>query len=208
MGELEQVAEPPRSSIHRGRYRINHPASLHSAQKVNRMKRRSVLGLLMGVIMLALVSNVGASNLTGSWKGTLTGTDGTSADVQVDFSPQGYPLYSYTNNTGVTRQVELSRVGQTIEYVPGGGGVQRVVVKSIQRGQGRISVSIVGSFEKAAHGYMDQQQEAALFEYQLGPGGLKMRLTSRSLSHFGDKDMIVGGDPNATVAEGILQKVR
>ena len=172
------------------------------------MTRRSVLGLLIGVIVLALVSTVWASNLTGSWKGTLTGADGTSADVQVDFSAQGYPLYTYTNNTGVTRQVELSRVGQTIEYVPARGGVQRVVVKSIQRGQGRISVSIVGSFEKAAQGYMDQQQEAALFEYQLGPGGLNMRLTSRSSSHFGDKDMIVGGDPNATVAEGILQKVR
>ena len=174
---------------------------------MNRMTQQSVLGLLIAVVMLVLASSLWASNLTGSWKGTLTGADGTSAEVQVDFSPQGYPLYSYTNNTGVTRQVELSRVGQTIEYVPAGGGVQRVVVKSIQRGQGRISISIVGSFEKAAQGYMDQQQEAALFEYQLGPGGLNMRLTSQSSSHFGDKDMIVGGDPNSTVAEGILQKI-
>ena len=171
------------------------------------MTRRSILGLLIGVIMLVLASGVWASNLTGSWKGTLTGVDGASAEVQVDFSPQGYPLYSYTNNTGVTRQVELSRVGQVIEYVPAGGGVQRIVVKSIQRDQGRISISIVGSFEKASQGYMDQQQEAALFEYQLDPDGLKMRLTSQSSSHFGDKDMIVGGDPNSTVAEGILQKV-
>ena len=172
------------------------------------MTRRSVLVLLIGFILLALVSTVRASDLTGSWKGTLTGADGTSAEVQVDFSRQGYPLYSYTNNTGVTRQVELSRAGQTIEYVPAGGGVQRIVVKSIQRGQGRMSLSIVGSFEKTAQGYMDQQEEAALFEYQLSPGGLNMRLTSRSSSHFGDNDMIVGGDPNSTVAEGMLQKVR
>ena len=75
------------------------------------MTRRSVLGLLIGFILLALVSTVRASDLTGSWKGTLTGADGTSAEVQVDFSPQGYPLYSYTNNTGVTRQVELSQRG-------------------------------------------------------------------------------------------------
>jgi hypothetical protein len=175
---------------------------------MNRMTRRSFLGLLIGAIMLTLATTLWASDLTGSWQGTLTGADGASIEVQVDFSPQGFPVYSYTNNSGVTRQVELSHVGQTIEYVPAGGGVQRIVVKNILRSQGRISVSIVGSFEKAAQGYMDQQEEAALFEYQLGADGLNMRLTSQSSSHFGDKDMIVGGDPNATVAEGILHRFR
>ena len=33
-----------------------------------------------------------------------------------------------------------------------------------------MSISIVGSFEKASQGYMDQQHEAALFEYALGVG--------------------------------------
>ena len=72
----------------------------------------------------------------------------------------------------------------------------------------RLSVGIAGSFERASQGYMDQRQELALFEYTLAPGGLNMRVTTRSNSHFGDKDMIVGGDQNSTVAEGLLQKIR
>ncbi|MFO7685025.1 MAG: hypothetical protein R6V60_02940 [Desulfobacterales bacterium] len=149
-----------------------------------------------------------AADLTGSWKGQLTATDGSTSDVQVDFSPQGYPLYSYTNNQGVTRQVELSQIGQTIEYVPQGGGVQRVVVKTMEGGSGRLSIGMVGSFERTSNGYMDQQQQAALFEYALAQGGLAMRLTIESSSHFGDKDGMVGGSPDAVVAEGVLQRVK
>ena len=85
--------------------------------------------------------------------------------------------------------------------------MQRMVVKSLEKGQGRLSVGIVGSFERASQGYMDQRQEVALFEYTLAPGGLNLRVTTRSTSHFGDKDMIVGGDPNSIVAEGLLQKL-
>lgn len=63
-------------------------------------------------------------------------------------------MYSYTNNKGVTRQVELSHVGQTEEYVPTGGGVQCVVVKSLEKGPGRLAVGIVGSFERASPAVM------------------------------------------------------
>lgn len=158
------------------------------------------------VLMMALAGN--AQDLTGGWKGTLTSTDGSQAEVQIDFSPQGFPLYAYTNNKGIARQVELSHVGQTVEYVPRGGGVQRMVVKSFEKAPGRLSVGIVGSFERASQGYMDQRQEVALFEYTLAPGGLNMRVTTRSTAHFGDKDMLVGGDPNSIVAEGLLQPLR
>ena len=128
--------------------------------------------------------------------------------MQVDFSPQGFPLYSYTNNGGITRQVELSQIGQTIEYVPPGGGVQRVVVKTMEGGPGRLSIGIAAAFERASNGYMDQRQEAARFEYALASGGLAMRVTIESTSHFGDKQGMVGGSPDAVVAEGLLQRVR
>ncbi|WHZ22302.1 MAG: hypothetical protein OJF47_001414 [Nitrospira sp.] len=162
---------------------------------------------IAAVAFTMTATTVQAADLTGAWKGTLTGADGSQAEIRIDFSPQGFPLYSYTNNRGVTRQVELSQVGQTVEYVPPGGGVQRMVVKSIERGPGRLSVGIAGSFERASQGYLDQKQEAALFEYALTPGGLTMRLTTRSTSRFGDKDMIVGGDPDSVVAEGVLQRL-
>ena len=51
--------------------------------------------------------------------------------------------------------------------VPAGGGVQRVVVKSVEKRQGRLSVDLLFSFEKASQGYLQQKQETALFEYAL-----------------------------------------
>jgi hypothetical protein len=172
------------------------------------MAGKLVVGLSTSLYLFMMALAVNAADLIGGWKGTLTSTDGSQAEVQVDFSPQGFPLYAYTNNTGVARQVELSHVGQKLEYVPRGGGVQRIVVKTFERGPGRLSVGIVGSFERASQGYMDQRQEVALFEYTLTPGGLSMRVTTRSTTHFGDKDMIVGGDPNLIAAEGLLQRLR
>ena len=172
------------------------------------MTRKLFVGCTTTWCLLMMAFAVHAADLTGGWKGTLTSTDGSQAEVQIDFSPQGFPLYAYTNNKGVARQVELSHVGQTVEYVPRGGGVQRMVVKSFEKAPGRVSVGIVGSFERASQGYMDQRQEVALFEYTLAPGGLHIRITTQSTAHFGDKDMIVGGDPNSIVAEGLLQKLR
>lgn len=171
---------------------------------------RLIRTILITAILLCLpmIAAVKAGDITGSWRGFLTGADGTSSEVLVDFSPSGLPLYSYTNNQGVARQVELSQVGQTIEYVPSGGGVQRVVVKAIEVHPGRLSIAIMGSFEKTSQGYLDQHFEGALFEYTLVPGGLKMKLTTQATSHFGDKETIVGGVPNAAVAEGLLQRVR
>jgi hypothetical protein len=159
-------------------------------------------------IWLLGASALPAAELAGSWKGQLTGADGSTSDVQIDFSPQGFPLYSYTNNRGLTRQAELSHIGQLIEYVPAGGGVQRVIVKAIEKGPGRLSVGIASSFERASNGYLDQRQEAALIEYALVPEGLQMRVTVESASHFGDKHGMVGSDPDAAVAEGLLQRVR
>ena len=86
------------------------------------MTSKGIVLVLVAWCMLAMSVTVEAAELSGSWKGTLTGSDGMSGEVQVDFGPQGVPLYSYTNNKGVVRQVELSHVGQTVEYVPAGGG--------------------------------------------------------------------------------------
>lgn len=161
------------------------------------------------VLFLCAASGIlQAADMSGAWKGQLASADGSRAEVQIDFSAQGFPLYSYTNNKGLTRQIELSHAGQQVEYVPPGGGVQRMTVKNVERGPGRLSVRLVGSFERARQGYMDQREEAALFEYTLVPEGLKLRITTRTASHFGDKDMTVGGEPNSVVAEGVLQRLR
>ena len=171
------------------------------------MISKGIVLVLIAWCVMAMSATVEAAGLSGSWKGTLTGSDGKSGEVQVDFGPQGFPLYSYTNNKGVVRQIELSHVGQMVEYVPAGGGVQRVVVKTLKKGEGRLEIGFGGSFERASQGYLDQQQETTLIEYALTSGGLAMKVTTRSTTHFGDKDMSVDGDPNSAVAEGLLQKL-
>lgn len=171
------------------------------------MTSKLIAGVAIGVLVLVMAATVEAAEFNGSWKGTLTGADGSAAEVQIDFGPQGFPMYSYTNNKRVTRQVELSHVGKMVEYVPAGGGVQRVLVKTLEQGQGRLSIGIVFSFERASQGYLQQNQQSTLFEYVLAPEGLKMRVTTQSTAHMGDKDMIVGGKPNSAVVEGLLQQV-
>ena len=81
------------------------------------MTPRGIALIVVAWCMLAMAATMEAAELSGSWKGALIGSDGRSGEVQVDFGPQGFPLYSYTNNKGVARQVELSQVGQTVEYV-------------------------------------------------------------------------------------------
>lgn len=161
-----------------------------------------------GVLLLAAgVTAASAADLTGTWQGVLSSA-GQSGDVEVVFSQAGQPVYTYTNNQGVTRQVELIQSGQKIEYVPQGGGVQTVVVESIRKEPNSVILSLAGSFERAKSGYLDQRQEMTTIEYRLVPQGLHMRVTLRAVSHLSDKDLSVGGTPDASVAEGILQKVR
>src|SRR5690349_4749900 len=129
------------------------------------MTSKLTKSFMVSVLALMLVVTVQAAEFSGSWKGTLTGADFSAADVQIDFSPQGFPLYSYTDNKGIARHAELSHVGQTVEYVPAGGGVQRLIVKTLEQGEGRLSVGLQFSFERASQGYLQQTYETALFEY-------------------------------------------
>lgn len=149
----------------------------------------------------------GAGEFSGVWRGLLQ-ADGEGTEVEVLFSQDDYPIYTYTNNRDVTRQVELTSPGQQIEFVPAGGGVQRIIVERVDRQPGKLLVSVKGSFEKAGGGYLDQQQEVVIFEYELVPEGLTMRVRRRAVSHFGDTDMIVGGQPQEAMAEGLLQRVK
>ena len=179
-------------------------AHFRSSSATQRLQRVLAWGVLL---FAAGVASASATDFTGTWQGVLTSA-GQSGDVEVIFSQAGLPVYTYTNNHGVTRQVELTRSGQKIEYVPQGGGVQTVVLESIEQKPSTVILSLSGSFERAKNGYLDQRQEMTTIEYRLVPEGLHMRVTLRAVSHLSDKELSVGGTPNASVAEGILQKVR
>ena len=172
------------------------------------MGHRSVLLLL--TLFLSFQAGLGAAcagDFSGTWRGLLQ-AEGEGTEVEVLFSRDDYPIYTYTNNRNITRQVELASPGQQIEFVPPGGGVQRIIVEHVDRQADKLFISLKGSFEKAGGGYLDQQQEVVIFEYELVQEELKMRIRRRAVSHFGDKDMVVGGQPQEAVAEGLLQRVK
>jgi hypothetical protein len=161
--------------------------------------------VLAFVFLFCLVTTGMAAEISGKWRGVLT-SGNESGEFEVAFSASSYPIYSYMNSSGLTREVELTQAGQTIEYVPQGGGVHRIVVEAIDTEPTRVVISLTESFERSSRGYLDQQQASTLVEYSLIPEGLHVRITTQSTAYLGNKDAIAGGFPNQSVAEGILQR--
>ena len=79
----------------------------------------------LGLVVL-LAPPASATDLTGTWQGTVS-MNGQASGFRVAFSDDGYALYSYKDNRGLTRTVELSTPGR-IQYVPPSGGVRTVGV--------------------------------------------------------------------------------
>lgn len=143
--------------------------------------------------------------LAGSWRGELTHGE-ESFPVEFRFSEDGYFVTSYTNDAGVTRNVELSERGQQIQFVPDGGGVTTIDVVSLDKRSNSLALVLSTTYERASGGYLDQQFVEEALTFLLTEAGLEVRLESRSNSRFGDRDMSVGGG-DVSVAEGVLQKV-
>jgi hypothetical protein len=161
---------------------------------------------LVFVLFFGLLSCAQADQLTGTWRGSISGDKG-EMDAQARFSEAGYLIFTYTNNRGVTRDVEFDHEGQQIQYVPHGGGVSTWTVKAIRKEGASFAIAIFETFEGTNNGYLSQNEILTLFEYALGQDGLEMRLTQRTDSHFSDKDLMTGGGPQEHAWSGILQKV-
>jgi hypothetical protein len=162
----------------------------------------------LGTVSLALVlllSGVGfAAELSGDWHGNLTGDKG-MFEIDVTFSPQGYLVFTYTNNSGRTRTVELTEAGQQIQYVPPGGGVKTHVVDSLVRGPGRLSLVLRSTFERTSGNYLDQEFMSESFDFVLSSEGLATRYAGKSTSYFSGTGAAASQDE--TIAAGVLQKV-
>ena len=55
------------------------------------MTAKLFVGLTTSLCLLIMALPLTATDLSGGWKGTLMSTDGSQAEVQIDFSPQVFP---------------------------------------------------------------------------------------------------------------------
>ena len=52
------------------------------------MTSKLLTSVAVGVLLLMMTVALEAAEFNGLWKGTLTGADGSAAEVQIDISPQ------------------------------------------------------------------------------------------------------------------------
>jgi hypothetical protein len=145
------------------------------------------------------------ADLTGTWRAVIT-VDGQAAEFTATFSENGYFLFTYENNSGLVRTVELSAPGQ-IQFVPPGGGVMTLAVESVVKRPDGIAYVLHTGFERTSGGYLNQHYVSEEADYALTNEGLRVRIVSRAASYFGDRGGSTGGPQNARVVEGLLKKV-
>ena len=146
----------------------------------------------LGVFVVALVSALLLSarparpeDLTGTWRGAVT-VEGQAVEFTATFSENGYFLFTYENNQGLVRTVELSAPGQ-IQFVPPGGGVMTMAVASVVKRPGGVAYVLHTGFERTSGGYLEQQYVTEEADYALTTDGVRVRIVSRAASYFGDR---------------------
>jgi len=167
--------------------------------------RLGVLVTALASVLLLSIQPARPADLTGTWRGPIT-VEGQAAEFTATFSENGYFLYTYENNSGLVRTVELSGPGQ-IRFVPPGGGVMTLAVESVVQRPGGIAYVLHTGFERTSGGYLDQQYVSEEADYTLTAEGLRVRIVSRAASYFGDKGGSTGGPRNTRVFEGLLKKL-
>ena len=166
--------------------------------------RLGVFAVALASVLLLSARPARPEDLTGTWRGTVT-VEGQAVEFTATFSENGYFLFTYENNQGLVRTVELSAPGQ-IQFVPPGGGVMTMAVASVVKRPGGVAYVLHTGFERTSGGYLEQQYVTEEADYALTTGGLRVRIVSRAASYFGDRGGSTGGPRNDQVYEGLLKR--
>ena len=170
---------------------------------MNLIKHRFVWLCLVCLLPCAVL----ADGFTGAWSGTVS-EDGESFELEVSFTQDGYPIFSYTNNKNLTRQVELRAPGQKVQYVPKGGGVQTYVLEDMGKDPTRLVYALRSNFQRAANGYLSENNHRYVFEYVLDGAELHLTIVDQANGYMGDRDGNMAGSPSESVANGVLKRAQ
>jgi hypothetical protein len=145
-----------------------------------------------------------AQTIGGLWSGVLhSGSD--TMETTIRISASGRTMYCYRDTEGY-REVELTRSGQRIQYVPPGGGVVTVQVQEVTRTERACAHLISWSFERAANGYMDQQYQRIAMQCKLQGDRLAVTYAETSETYMSDLSMMLGGDTKSRLFKGLLER--
>ena len=137
-----------------------------------------------------------------SWNGTLSCDDGDNLPVVFGFSAAGYPIYTYQTASGL-RQVELTSPGQSLKFMPPGGGVTNIILNSISVTSDQMNHTMSFSHERSAGGTMIQSRSSVTTEAHLSGSMLTVEMTIRSSSAASQPGYLIP-DESATVCRGQL----
>ncbi len=147
-----------------------------------------------------------ASELAGTtWKGTFKCDDGDELQANYRFADSGNPIYEYQTRGGA-REVELTEAGQTLRFVPPGGGVTNIVLNSIDVAPGNISHTMTISRESVSGETLDQSSSTIHSEAVLSGSELEVEITIRSQGTLSQPGIMVPGDASTIICRGKLRR--
>ena len=139
-----------------------------------------------------------------SWSGTLNCDDGDNMSVIFKFAETGNPLYDYQTSSGL-REVELTSPGQTIRFVPSGGGVTNIILDTISVTSNGMSHTMSVSRESSAGGTLIQSRSKITTEAALSGSRLDVETRIRSSSAASQPGYLIP-DESDTICRGNLAK--
>lgn len=141
---------------------------------------------------------------TTSWKGTLSCDDGDNLPVVIKFAGSGNPLYDYQTSSGL-KELELTSPGQTLRFVPPGGGVTNIVLDSISVSAERMRYVMSVSQERSGGGTLIQSRAQITTEAVISGSTLQVETTIRSNSTASQPGFVIPGQ-STTVCRGSLTR--
>ena len=119
--------------------------------------------------------------------------------------PSGRPAFCYEERRHGSCIMELTHAGQTLKYVPPGGGVVTVVVQQLTGSPSESGYVMKYSFEGASNGYITQQYQTIALTCLLRGAGLEASYIEDGQSYFGDRTGSTGG-PSGSRFSGLLRR--
>lgn len=151
-------------------------------------------------------SDENVSELAGTtWKGSFKCDDGEDIEANYRFAASGNPIYEYQTSSGA-REVELESAGQTLRFVPPGGGVRNITIDDISVSAERISHTMSISNERTSGGTLDQSRSTITSEAVLSDGELQVEIAIRSQNTVSQPGIMVPGDESVVTCKGRLRR--